>query len=104
MSKFQKQKKKCYLCASSVSLGEGTVPLCKPTKNKEFCGKSFCKAGSVVLVDLIKSVGIDVHTTSDSDPSLCKKCARKIVNCCALFHELQEGFSSKSARSSRELS
>ena len=56
------------------------------------------------LVDLIKSVGIDVHTTSESDPSLCKKCARKIVNCCALFHELQEGFSSKSARSSRELS
>lgn len=104
MSKFQKQNKKCYLCATSVSLGEGTVPLCKPTKNKEFCGKSFCKAGSVVLVDLIKSVGIDVHTTPESDPSLCKKCARKIVNCCALFHELQEGFSSKSARSSRELS
>ena len=27
MSKFQKQ-----------NFGEGTVPLCKPTKNKEFCG------------------------------------------------------------------
>ena len=27
MSKFQKQ-----------NLGEGTVPLCKPTKNKESCG------------------------------------------------------------------
>ena len=30
MSKFKRQKKKCYLCAASVSLGEGTVPLCKP--------------------------------------------------------------------------
>ena len=104
MSKFQKQNKKCYLCATSVSLGEGTVPLCNPTKNKEFCGKSFCKAGSVVLVDLIKSVGIDVYTKSESDASLCKKCARKIVNCCDLFHELQERFRSKSAPSSRELS
>ena len=37
MSEFQKQNKKCYLCATSVSLGEGTVPLCEPTKNKEFC-------------------------------------------------------------------
>ena len=104
MSKFEKRSKNCYLCAASVSLGEGTVPLCKATKNKEFCGKSFCKAGTVVLVDLIKSIGIDVYTTSESDASLCKKCARKIVNCSALFHELQEGFSSKSAQSSRELS
>ena len=103
MSKIQKQNKKCYLCETRISFGEGTVPLSKPTKNKEFCGKSFCKAGSVVLVDLIKSVGIDVCTTSESDASLCKKCARKIVNCCVLFHELQEGFSSKSAPSAREL-
>ena len=38
MGKFQKQNKKCYLCATSVSLSEGTVSLCKLTKNKEFCG------------------------------------------------------------------
>ena len=104
MSKFQKQNKKCYLCATSMSLGEGTVPLCNPTKNKEFCGKSFYKAGSVILIDLIKSVGINVYTKSESDASLCKKCARKIVNCCDLFQKLQEGFRSKSAPSSRELS
>ena len=30
--------------------------------------------GSVVLVDLIKSVGIDIYTTSESDASLCKAC------------------------------
>ena len=35
--KFRKQNKKCY-CATSVSLSAGTVSLCKPTKNKEFCG------------------------------------------------------------------
>jgi len=91
------KKKNCYLCESSVSVGEGTVPLCKPTKNKEFCGKSFCKAGSIILSDLIKSVGIncDKLTVDDSQSSVCKKCARKIVNCCTLFHELQEVFRSK---------
>jgi len=59
---------------------------------------------SVALADLIKSVGIDVSTASESDASLCKKCARKIANCCALFHKLQEGISSKPAPISRELS
>ena len=33
MSKFQRQNKKYYVFASSVSLGKGTVPLCKPAKN-----------------------------------------------------------------------
>ena len=103
MSKFQKQSKNCYLCATSASLGEGTVPLCKPPKQGVLREK-FWKAESVALVDLIKSVGIDVYSTSESDASFCKKCARKIVNCCTLFHELLDGFSSKSAPSLRELS
>ena len=30
---------------------------------------------SVVLVDLTKSVGIYIYTTSESDASLCKACA-----------------------------
>ena len=34
MSKFQKQNKKFYLCATGVSLGKGTIPLCKPTKKQ----------------------------------------------------------------------
>ena len=29
----------------------------------------------VVLVDLIKSVGLSIYTTSDSDALVCKKCA-----------------------------
>ena len=95
MSFPKKVNKTCHFCAINVSSGEGTVPLFKPTKNKEFCGKSFCKTGSVILSDLIKSVGIDIDSTSESDSSLCKKCARKIVNCCTMFHELEEGFMSK---------
>ena len=38
MSKFQKQNKKCYLWATSMSLSEGTVSLCKAAKNKELRG------------------------------------------------------------------
>ena len=34
--------------------------------------------GSVVLVDLIKSVGIDIYTTSESDASLCKACTMRV--------------------------
>ena len=34
MSKFQKQNKKCYLCATSVSISEGTVSLCKANKKQ----------------------------------------------------------------------
>ena len=95
MSFPKKVNKTCHFCAINVSSGEGTVPLFKPTKNKEFCGKSFCKTGTIILSDLIKSVGIDIDCTSESDSSLCKKCARKIVNCCTMFHELEEGFMSK---------
>ena len=95
MSFPKKVNKTCHFCAINVSSGEGTVPLFKPTKNKEFCRKSFCKTGTIILSDLIKSVGIDIDSTSESDSSLCKKCARKIVNCCTMFHELEEGFMSK---------
>ena len=91
----KKVNKTCHFCTINVSSGEGTVPFFKPTKIKEFCGKSFCKTGTVILSDLIKSVGIDTNSTSESDSSLCKKCARKIVHCCTMFHELEEGFMSK---------
>ena len=64
-------------------------------KTKSFAGKVFCKTGTIILSDLIKGVGIDIDSTSESDSSLCKKCARKIVNCCTMFHELEEGFMSK---------
>ena len=86
----------CHFCAINVSSGEGTVPLFKPTKNNEFCGKSFCKTGTIILFDLIKSVGIDIDCTSESDSSLCKKCARKIVNCCTMFMSWKKGLCQRS--------
>lgn len=88
MSKFEKRSKNCYFCAVSVLFGEGIVFFCKVIKNKEFCGKSFCKVGIVVFVELIKSIGIDVYIIFESDVLLCKKCVRKIVNCFVLFYEL----------------
>lgn len=41
---------------------------------------------------MLKSVGLDISfdaNTSSSPPAACKKCARKIVNCSTLFHELK---------------
>ena len=93
MSFPKKVNKTCHFCVIHVSSGEGTVPLSQ--RKTEFCRKSFCKTGTVILSDLITSVRIDIDSTSESDSSLCKKCARKIVNCCTMFHELEEGFMSK---------
>ena len=42
-----------------------------------------------MLAELLKSVGLDLDATSSTCPSACKKCARKIVNCSTLFHELE---------------
>ena len=54
MSKKQnkKQNKKCYLCATSVSLSEGTVSLCKPTKNKELCSGFKCGIGCMHFMNV----------------------------------------------------
>ena len=45
-----------------------------------------------MLVELLKSIGLDVNlhgNASLSPPAACKKCARKIVNCSTLFHKLE---------------
>ena len=74
MSKFQKQNKKCYLYATSVSLGEGTVPLSKPTNNKEFCGGFRCGVGCIVS---FTAVFWDVTQRSQ------KTAAKEIIGCTA---------------------
>ena len=68
-----------------------------PPKTRNSAEKVFAKLEVFILSDLIKSVGIncDKLTVDDSQSSVCKKCAKKIVNCCTLFHELQEVFRSK---------
>ena len=88
----------CYLCETQLSGCFGSsVPLFKPTKNKEFTVKSFCTADSIVLSELVKSVGIKINVAAASLPSVCKKCARKIVSYITLFHELEAGFRKSSS-------
>ena len=76
--------KVAYLPVGAASL------LFTGTKNKE--KKSCFTTDGIVLAELLKSVGLDISfdaNTSSSPPAACKKCARKIVNCSTLFHELK---------------
>ena len=78
----------CYFCDSNLPAG-ATVPLFELTKNKEFTGKSSFTARSIVLSKLLRCLGFDIDAASASRPSACTKCARKVVNCSTLFHELE---------------
>ena len=51
-----KKSKKCYLC--DEILLAGAVPLCKATRNRELTGKKSSTAGSIVLSDLLRNVGM----------------------------------------------
>ena len=83
-----KKSKKCYLC--DEILLAGAVPLCKATRNRELTEKKSSTAGSIVLSDLLRNVGIGIcSAASEESRSACKKCARKIFNCCTMFHELE---------------
>lgn len=57
-----------------------------------FTGKSCFTTDGIILAELLKSVGLDISfdaNTSSSPPAACKKCARKMVSCSTLFHELK---------------
>ncbi len=85
-----KPNKCCYFCNVHVPAG-AAISLFTRTKNKEFTGKSCFTADSIVLSDLLRSVGLNIDTAKfdAGKPSSCKKCARKVVNCSTLFHELE---------------
>ena len=80
-------KKKCYLC--DEILLAGAVPLCKATRNRELTEKKLSTAGSIVLSDLLRSVGIGICNAASEKfrSAACKECARKLFNCCTMFHE-----------------
>ncbi|CAH3022820.1 unnamed protein product [Porites evermanni] len=82
-------KKKCNLC--DEILLPRAVPLCKATRNRELTEKKLSTAGSNVLSDLLRSVGIGIcnAASEESRSAACKECARKIFNCCTMFHELE---------------
>ena len=85
---LSKKSKKCYLC--DEILLAGAVPLCKATRNRELTEKKSSAAGSIVLSDLLRNVGIGVCSAeSEESRSAWKKSARKIFNCCTMFHELE---------------
>ena len=96
-----KTNKCCYFCDNNLPVG-AAIPLFTVTKNKEFTGKSCFTADSIVLAELLKSEGSNIDAnTSSSPPAACKKCARKIVNCSTLFHELERIVKVKTASNSQ---
>ena len=87
----------CFICRNNFDLKYGRpciskVPLFKATKNKEFASK-LCGEQSTIFSDILKSLDLlDNKLVSMIDKcctSVCKKCARKIVNCGSLFQELR---------------
>ena len=50
-----------------------------------------------MLSELLQSVGLDIDAAKVSRPSACRKCARKVVNCSTLFHELENIIDDKTA-------
>ena len=61
----------CFLCKTGF-IRSYAVPLFKSTKTREFCGKSGGTAESIVLSDLIKSVGIKAAELHRFPPSFTK--------------------------------
>ena len=100
-----KTNKCCYFCDSNLPVG-AAIPLFTVTKNKEFTSKSCFTTDGIVLAELLKSVGLDITldtNASSSPPAACKKCARKIVNCSSLFHELEVIVKVKTASNSQSV-
>ena len=90
-----KTNKCCYFCDNNLLVG-AAVPLFTVTKNKDFTDKSCFTVDSIVLAELLKSVGLNINAnTSSSPPVACKKWARKIVNCSTLFHDTRENCESQ---------
>lgn len=93
----------CFICGNNFDLKYGRpcmfkVPLFKETKNKEFTSK-FCGKESIILSDILKSLNLlddkllSVRNKRSTCTSVCKKCARTIVNCGSLFQQLRTSIS-----------
>ena len=69
----------------------GTVPLFKVTKNKELTAKVSGNCSGIVLADLLKSIGLLVDGLDRDNSVLCRKCARKIINCTTFYYDIKGG-------------
>lgn len=71
----------CEICSENLRSKTGacvaTVSLFSETSNKEF--SNACNGKPVVFAELLRVLGIVL--VQDRQRSVCKKCARKIVNC-----------------------
>ena len=92
----------CEICSENLRSKTGacvaTVSLFSETSNKEF--SNACNGKPVVFAELLRVLGIVL--VQDRQRSVCKKCARKIVNCYKLFTELQQAFIDSSGWKSSE--
>ena len=86
----------CRICRENLRTKYGTcvatVPLFFETSNKYrnvLCGKT------VILARLL--LGLKIFVSLDGSSTVCKKCARKIVNCYKMFVELEKAFAVGSA-------
>jgi len=85
----------CTICLKNfhTEYGKGvaTVSLFSETSNKE-CSNVLCEK-PVSLMELFLELRIVViQDGEDGKRSVCKKCAKKIVNCYRMFMELQEAY------------
>ena len=82
----------CEICRENLRTKKGsfvaTVSLFCENSNKEF--SSALSGKPVILAKLLADLGIVV--VQHRQRSVCKKCARKIVNCYKLFTELRKPF------------
>ena len=87
----------CRICLENLSRKYGTcvatVPLFLETCNKEF--SNVLSGKSIILAQLL--LDLKITASHDGSSSVCKKCARKIVNCYKLFVELKKAFAVGSA-------
>jgi len=86
----------CDLCKENLITKYGirtsTVPLFCATTNKEFCSSFGGKP--VILSELLRAVGIVVSRSHIG--SVCKRCARKIINCYKSYSDIVKALVEKS--------
>lgn len=91
-------EKCCFVCGENFELKYGRpssskVPLFKETINKEFTSKlSTSDNQKVIISDILKSLNLlddRLSNLAKANAFVCKKCARKVVNCGSLFKELK---------------
>ena len=86
-----------YICLENFHKEYGkcvtTVPLFAETFNKEV-SNVLCEKPIILVELLLKLRIVVIQDSQDGERTVCKKCARKIVNCYRMFAELREALAS----------